>query len=370
MFTDYFFPHVGGGVEKVILEISIRLKKLGHEVCVLTLNTTDAKKEEYLHGIRIVRVKAFDLTKIIGLQSALSLNLWFKAKELINDFKPDVIHLHNRFFFTTFVGIFLKKKLQIPTIVTIHLGEINYITGLKGMVIRKIEKFMIRHINKKSDVITAVSTNVKENAVKLGLKKEKCTVIPNGVDLAFFKMDRLFREKPRKIVFVGRLLVNKGPQILVESAKSVIKKIPDAQFLLVGDGPLLPKLEKFCKENNLNSNVKLLGRLEDIRPILKEGDLYVRPSFLDGMPLGVLEAMGAELPVLATNIAGTKELIQHGKTGHLVRAGSVDELTDAITKLLTNPDYMKKIAINGHEFISSKFDWDNITKEYEKCYKL
>jgi len=75
MFTDYFFPNVGGGVEKVILEISIRLVKLGHEVCVLTLNTTDAKKEEYIHGIRIVRVKAFDLTKIIGLQSAFSLNL-------------------------------------------------------------------------------------------------------------------------------------------------------------------------------------------------------------------------------------------------------------------------------------------------------
>ena len=113
MFTDYFFPHLGGGVEKVILEISIRLVKLGHEVCVLTLNTTDAKKEEYIHGIRIVRVKAFDLTKIIGLQSVISLNLWYKAKDLVNDFKPDVIHLHNRFFFTTLVGLFLKKKLLI-----------------------------------------------------------------------------------------------------------------------------------------------------------------------------------------------------------------------------------------------------------------
>jgi len=370
MFTDYFFPHVGGGVEKVVLEISIRLVKLGHEVCVLTLNTTNAKKEEYLHGIRIVRIKAFDLTKIIGLQSAISLNLWYKAKDLVNDFKPDVIHLHNRFFFTTLVGLFLKKKLQIPTIVTIHLGEINYITGLKGAIIRKIEKYMIKNINKNSEIITAVSNNVMENVVKLGVEREKCVVIPNGVDLEFFKMDHQFREKPRKIVYVGRLLANKGPQILLQSAKSVIKKFPDVQFLIVGDGPLLAKLEKFCNENNLNSNVKLLGRLEDIRPTMNESDLYVRPSYLDGMPLGVLEAMAMGLPVLATDIAGTKELIEHGKTGHLVRAGNADELANAIIELLQNPDYMKKIANNGLEFISSKFDWDHVTQEYEKCYRL
>jgi len=197
-----------------------------------------------------------------------------------------------------------------------------------------------------------------------------CTVIPNGVDLAFFKMERSFRKNPKTIVFIGRLLLNKGPQILLQSAISVIKKIPDVQFLIVGDGPLLTKLENFCKEKNLNSNVKLLGRLDDIRPIIKQSDLYVRPSYLDGMPLGVLEAMAAGLPVLATNIAGTKELIQHGKTGHLVQAGSVDEFADAITELLKNPDYMKKIAVNGLEFISSQFDWDNITKEYDKCYKL
>ena len=99
-------------------------------------------------------------------------------------------------------------------------------------------------------------------------------------------------------------------------------------------------------------------------------DLYVRPSYLDGMPLGVLEAMASQLPVIATNISGTREIIEHGKTGHLVRAGSVDELSDAITELLMNPGYMKKIAINGLEFISSKFDWDHVTQEYEKCYKL
>ncbi len=369
-FTDYFYPRIGGGVEKVILELSIRLVKLGHEVCVLSLDTANEKKEEWFQGVRIVRVNAFDLTKIVGLQLAFSFGLWSNAKKLIKDFNPDLIHLHNRFFFSTLLGLFLKKHFQIPIIVTIHLGDINYITGIKGFFIRKIEKYMINLINKNSNALTAVSNNVKNNVVKLGINEEKCLVIPNGVDLEYFKINRIFSKSPKKVIFIGRLLKNKGPQILLKSAKSVIDKIPDIQFLIVGEGPLRKHLEKYCKKNNLNSNVKLFGSLDDIRQIMKDGDIYVRPSYLDGMPLGVLEAMASQLPVIATEISGTKELIQHGKTGHFVSAGNVIELTDAILELLENPSYMEKIANNGLEFVKSKYDWNNLVKDYETYYKM
>lgn len=368
MMTDYFYPQIGGGVEKVVLELSLRLVRLGHQVSVLTLNTTGEKKEEYFHGIKIIRVQAYDLTKVLGLQSAISFTFWTQAKKLIHDFNPDIIHLHNRFFFTTLIGLFLKKHFQIPTITTIHLGAIDYISGVKGYFIRLIEKFMIRLINNHSNVITAVSKNVKENGTKLGINPNNCIVIPNGVDLSFFNMSRSFDSKPRKVIFIGRLLANKGPKILVQSANLVAKKIPDVQFLIVGDGPLRKEIENYCKKKHLNKNIKFLGRLEDIRDIMKEGDLYVRPSYLDGMPLGVLEAMAAGLPVIATRIAGTTEIIQHGKTGHLVKVNDVEVLARAITELLLNPEYMQKIAKKGLEFVKSGYDWFNIMNEYEKCY--
>jgi len=369
MLTDYFYPLVGGGVEKVILELSKKLVDSGNEVCVLTLNTTNLKKIENFQGIQIIRVKAYDLTKIIGLQSAISLNLWSESKKLIKEFQPDIVHLHNRFFFTTLIGIFLRKRFHFPTVITIHLGTIEYLKGIKGYFIKKIEKLMIRLINNNSNVVTAVSYSVKDNGIKLGININKCIVIPNGVDLSFFKMKRTFRSKPRKIIFIGRLLANKGPHILVKSAKLIIKKIPDVQFFIVGDGPLRGNIEQYCKKNNLTKNIKFLGKVEDIREIMKEGDVYVRPSYLDGMPLGVLEAMAAELPVIATNIAGTVEIIQHGKTGHLIRAGNVQELADAIIELLMNPSYMEKIAKNGLKFIQSKYDWADISTEYKKCYE-
>jgi len=370
MFTDYFYPHISGGVEKVVLELSINLVNSGHEVCVLTLNTTNSKKDENFRGIHIVRVKGYDLSKIIGLQCAISVKLWSQSKKLINEFHPDIIHLHNRFFFTTLIGIFLRKHFRLPTIVTLQVGTIDYITGIKGYFIRKIEKFMIRLINNNSSLVTAPSNNVKDNGVTLGIKTNKCIIIPNGVSQSFFKVKRSFVSKPKKVIFIGRLIANKGPQILVESANIVLKKIPNIQFFIVGDGPLRGNLEKYCQKNNLSTNIKFFGALEDTREILKECDLYARPSFTDGMPLGLLEAMASELPVVASNIAGITEIIQHGKTGHIVPVGNVKELARAITELFMNPSYMEKIAKNGHELVQSKYDWAKIAIEYEKCYKM
>ena len=366
--TDYFYPHVGGGVEKVIMELSLRLVRTGNQVCILTLST-NAKNEEVFQGIHIIRVNAFDLTKITGFQSAISLRMWKIGKDLINEFKPDIIHLHNRFFFSTLIGILLKKGTNIPLITTLHLGSIDYIKGVKGFFIKKIEKYMIRKINQYSKIVTAVSNNVKENGIKLGISSKKCVVIPNGVDLQFFSMEYSDNEKPRNVVFIGRLLTNKGPQILLQSAKLIIKKIPDIQLNIVGDGPQRANLEKFVKSNNLSNNVKLLGKLDDIRSIMKKSDLYVRPSLLDGMPLGVLEAMAAKLPIIATNIAGTSELIETGKTGHLVTANDAKDLSDAIFTLLEDKNYMKKIANNGYELVRSKYDWNNISPLYEECYR-
>ena len=368
MLTDYFYPHVGG-VETVILELSMKLVNSGNEVCVLTLDSMNSKNIENFQGIQIIRIKAYDLTKITGLQSSISFNLWSKGMKLINEFQPDIIHLHNRFFFTTLIGLFLSKRFSYPTIVTLHLGSLDFLHGIKGYFVKKFEKFMIRLINNNASLITAVSKNVKNNGIKLGINSKKCKVVPNGVDLSFFKMNRLYSKKPRKIIFIGRLLKNKGPLILVKSASLVRKKIPDVQFILVGDGPLRDNIEKYCQKNNLASNIKFLGWVRDIREIMKESDLYVRPSYLDGMPLGVLEAMAAELPVIATKISGTTEIVEHGKTGHLINADNIEELAEAIIELLMNPSYMKKIAKNGFEFVQSKYDWENIVTEYKKCYQ-
>jgi len=366
--TDYFYPHVGGGVEKVVLEISLRLKSNGHDVSVFTLNTTNAKNEEFFHGVRILRVSAFDLTRLIGLQSAVSLEAWFKARNMIKDFNPDIIHVHTIFFFTTIIGVLLKKRFQIPLVTTLHLGSIDYLKGLKGFFIKVFEKKIGKWIIENSDLVTAVSNNVKSYGVRLGMDTRKCVVIHNGVDLSYFRAKRSYSSNSHKVVFIGRLIHNKGPDILLDSVKLVVKKIPDVKFLIVGEGPLRKKLEDFTRKNKLSKNVIFLGRVEDVRPAMKECDIYVRPSLLDGMPLGVLESMAAGLPLIATKIAGTPEIITHGKTGILVKPEDARELAEAIFDLLMNSNRMQDLSRNALKFVKSGFSWDIITKKYEKCY--
>ena len=370
MLTDYFHPHVGGGVEKVVLEVCLRLVSSGHEVCVFTLNTAHTTEEEVFQGIKIIRAGAYDLTALIGLQSAISFSAWFKARKLVKDFKPDIIHAHTLFFYTTLMGVFLKKQFHIPLVTTIHLGASDYISGLKGYMIKMAEKIMGRWIMTNSDQITAVSNNVKNHGIKIGMDPTKCTVIPNGVDYTYFHTQRSYSVTPHNVIFIGRLLFNKGPQILIESAKLVVRKIPDAKFFIVGDGPLRNKLEESSRQSSLTKNVIFLGRVDDIRGPMKDSDVYVRPSLLDGMPLGVLESMAAGLPVIATEIAGTPEIITHGKTGHMVKAGDVKGLADAIVYLLSNPGYMSNLAKSGVEFVKSEFDWSNVVRKYENCYSL
>lgn len=369
MLTDYFYPHVGGGVEKVVLEVCMRLVSYGHNVCVLTLNTTNAPDEETLHGIRIVRVDAYDLTKITGLQSAISFNALKKGKEIIKEFNPDIIHLHNIFFFTSMIGVLLKKQSQAKLVTTLHLGAVDYLTGLKGLIIRLIEKHVGGWILRHSDLVTSVSNNVKEHGIKIGADLRRCIVIPNGVDLDFFaviKRNEMYGS--RNVIFIGRLLFNKGPQILINSAKIVVKKLPDVKFLIVGEGPMRPELERMVIENGLSDHITFFGRLEDIRDIMAKANVYVRPSLLDGMPLGILEAMAAGLPVIATNIAGTPEVIEHRKTGHLIKAGDAEDLAVAITEMLSNPGYATTLAKNGLELVKSKFDWNTVAKSYETYY--
>lgn len=366
MLTDYFYPHIGG-VEKVVLDLSCRLVNHGHEVMVLTFNIPQTKEKENFHGIKIVRIKAYDFSKVIGFQCAISVNIFSKLKKIVNEFKPDIIHTHNHFFFNTLVGMLVKKYHNISTITTIHNGSLKDVPGKLLIFIKTYEKIICRLINNNSELVIVGSQQLFENGKKLGIDSNKMVIIPNAVDLSFFRHNRTYSHSPRKVLFVGRLFSLKGPHLLIEAARLVIKKIPDTQFLIVGNGPMRKQLVNLVKSYNISKNVVFCGELEDVREKMKESDLYVRPSLLEGFPYGVLEAMASGLPVLATNIGGTTDLLTHEKTGYLVNPGNIIELANAIIKLLSNSDALKTIANSGLELVE-KFSWNVMYDTYENFY--
>jgi len=262
----------------------------------------------------------------------------------------------------------VKKHHKICTITTLHSGSVKDISGKLTILIKTYEKIIGRLINNNSELVITGSEKLFENGKKLGINSNKIVIIPNAVDLSFFRQNRTYSSTPRKVLFVGRLFSLKGPHLLIEAARLVIKRIPDTQFLIVGDGPMRKKLVDLVKNFNLSKNVIFCGELEDVREKMKESDLYVRPSLLEGFPYGVLEAMASGLPVIATNIGGTSDLLTHEKTGYLVNPRKINELANAIIHLLSNSDALETIARKGFELVEKEYSWDTLYETYESLY--
>lgn len=376
MLTDYFYPHVGGGVEKVVYEVAKRLSRMGCEVNVATLgkNTLDVYMVD---GIKVYSLPSIDLTKIFNLQLTLPKRVT-EALSLVKDISPDIVHAHNIFFTTSILGVLAKLFYKRKLVLTVHLGSLQNLalTGyVKAFAVTCYERLIGRIMLAASDAITAVSKSVKKHVIALGAPPEKIFLIPNGVDIEEFKPTIVnYSNRYVNVISVGRLLPNKGFEYLVEAANLVVSKKPEyVKFRIVGEGPHKKYLEDLVRSKGLTRYFEFLGKVSRVSDVLKEGGIFVRPSLTEGMPLTVLEAMASQLPIIATRVAGTPELIMHNETGLLVEPGNVHQLADAILVLSNSPEFAEKLGKNAREFIERaykhQYSWDAIAKKYLSLYR-
>ncbi len=356
--TDYFAPHVGGGVEVVVEETAKRFAARGHEVLVLTLATAGGPPVEDRDGYRVVRHRAFQLTRLVGLQLTLAPTFHREMTRQIRQFRPHVVNPHNLFFTTTLGAATTARRLGIPVVTTLHLGEVTAMPGWKGQAALMYERAVGRRVLRNSDHLVAVSQAVANHARQLDTRLPPITVVPNGVDL-----DR-YRPAPSPAdcstvvgLFVGRLLPNKGPRELLQALLHVPDELP-LRIDLVGDGPMRSSLERFVDEHGLANRVRFLGLRQDVPELMRASDFFVRPSTLEGMPLTVLEAMASGLPVVATPVAGTAEIVVDEESGILVPPGHITALARAITRLARDTSLRRTMGTNGRRRIEAGFSWE------------
>lgn len=368
MLTDYFPPHAGGGVERVVFELARTLVRAGLTVGVLTLNTNGAPGEEVLEEIRIWRVKGYALTRLLRLQSAFSPGVFRKALNICRTFAPNLIHAHNIFFATSLVGPVLKWKLRRPLVTSLHLGSLGHVPGIPGHLARLYEAGLGRWILNQSDYVLAVSESVRQHGLKLGVAPQRILLIPNAVDLPRRAPSPVSSSPLRRVVFVGRLVVNKGPHVFIHAAIRVLANADNVEFILVGDGPMRRPLESEVSRRGLASHIRFLGFRSDVGEILSSATLFVRPSLLEGYPLAVLEAMAYGVPVTASRIPGNTDLIQHGETGILTEAGDVIALAGAITALLGDAETRARLAACARAAVARLPGWDGVGRELINVY--
>ena len=175
----------------------------------------------------------------------------------------------------------------------------------------------------------------------------------------------------KRIVFVGRLVFNKGIQFIIECAPGVLKEHPDAKFIIIGTGPLESKIRKRASELHVLDSFEFLGNVPSVADIMRECDIFIRPSLTEATSggLAALEAMACGLPVVVTKIPGIDEVIINNETGILIEPGDPKQLTDALLRLLDNCELIKRIGNNARLFVEKRYSWDKTVELTLQLYR-
>ena len=210
------------------------------------------------------------------------------------------------------------------------------------------------------------------------INQKKIHLIYNGINADKIKQmsqeplsweeKQLFDQTTFNIGCIGRLAEQKGYPYIIHAMKKVIRHIPNAVLYIVGDGELKTELQDMVYNFNLSEQIKFLGLKNNVPALLRHWDLFVLPSLWEGLPTVVMEAMICEIPVIATNIPGTNELVIDEETGLLVPEKDPDSLADAIIVLFTEPLMRTKLVLNAKNFVEI-FNMTNISKKYYELFQ-
>jgi teichuronic acid biosynthesis glycosyltransferase TuaC len=272
----------------------------------------------------------------------------------------------------------VAKKLKKPFIVTQHNSFIDYksflniVEQLNDMV---IGKSVLRH----ADRITTVSKETKKYVLRLGADKTKTSVIYNGVDTDLFRpanknqsRKKLGLPNNRKIVLsVRRLVYKNGLDTLIESVPKVAQKHPDVLFVVAGKGPSRKLVEDRIKELGISQNIKLAGFVPDEQlPLYYDAaDIFMLPSASgEGLPLVLLEAMACGVPVIATKVGGTPEIVNHMKNGVLVPPIDTEAMAEATSKLLSEEKLRTTIGEEARRNVENRFTWTENVRQLQEVY--
>jgi glycosyltransferase involved in cell wall biosynthesis len=228
------------------------------------------------------------------------------------------------------------------------------------------------------DHIVAVSEAQAAKVRRCGVSAARVRVIHNAIDPERFttpdpsydgKLRRLFRSPPSRIIgAAGRLSPEKGFEVLVDAAARVRQKDASVGFVVFGDGARRERIAKRVAALGLDSAFVLTGFRADLDQFLPFFDVFVLPSYTEGLPNVVLESFAAGVPVVATAVGGTPEVIENGASGFLVPAGNADALADKILESLACQDRLRDMGLHGRQHVIERFTFSTQAREYRRLF--
>jgi 1,4-alpha-glucan branching enzyme len=380
MLTWEFPPRIIGGISPHVYYLSKSLAQNGVKVYVVTCDFPGAPQHETVDGVEVFRIDSYknpspDFATWVYL---MNVNMQKEAAALVNSLngKVDVFHAHD--WLVADAGIGLKHVFRKPLLTTIHSTEIGRRNGIHFDYERMIHETEAWLTYEAWKVICCSNYMVSHVRWAFGLPEDKLVMVPNGVDVAIYaKNDDLssFRSKfalpeEKIVLFVGRLVYEKGVHVFVNAIPKVLGKI-NAKFIIVGNGYMKEQLSNIVKNMGFAHKVMFTGFVDDdtLRKLQKCADVSVVPSLFEPFGIVALEAMAAKSPVVVSDTGGLSEIVDHDVTGVKVYPENPDSLAWGITKVLVNDAYANLIRNNAYKKIQEKYDWNKIAQQTEAVYE-
>ena len=381
MLTWEYPPRIVGGIARVVHDLSKRLIKDGHEVTVVTYRDNAGVPEyENDKGVNVYRVDNYMIhqNNFIDWIMQLNFNLIAKATEIINKESGfDVIHAHD--WLVTYAAKSLKNAYDIPIVATIHATEAGRNSGIHDDTQRYINDTEWLLTYEATEVI--VNSNFMKNDLQrlFGLPYDKINVIPNGINLNNFtgiERDYDFRrqyamDNEKIILYVGRLVYEKGIQHLIAAMPKILSNYHDAKLVIAGKGGMIDELKAETSSLGLDNKVYFTGYMDSkkVQKMYKCADVAVFPSTYEPFGIVALEAMLAGVPTVVSDVGGLDEIVTHGVDGMKSYAGNSNSIADSVTALLYDHQLATNISKKARQKVKEQFNWEKIAQDTHFTYE-
>lgn len=355
------------GIGNYVYNLSQKLIEKGHQVTVITRGNHNSTKMEKYDDINLYQVTFLPVYPVHVNLHGVFVRQLLKSK----GYQFDVIHFHT--------PLPPAIKTTIPTITTFHttmkaaarnLKYSNSPISLANKLQSNFSYLTEKKLLKISDKVTTVASSVSEELSEYGIRSTDAEVIGNGVNENLFQPIKSKRNK-RYLLYAGRLSYEKGIFDFLECAKMICGRYEDIDIKLVGKGPLFNELFRAVSTSEFKERFEFFGYVDKSRliDIYQNATIFVQPSYYEGLPTTLLEAMSCGIPVVATSISGNIDIIKSGYNGLLIPTKSPIKMVDAISLLLENGNLRGELGKNARKTVEKDFTWDIISNKIVRCYE-
>lgn len=374
LFFNYEYPPLGGGAANATSYILREFSKIPDLEIDLVTSAVGAQYEleKIGNNIRIHKLPIGKNERNLHFQSQRDLlvyawKAYFFSRKLVRQNRYDLSHS----FFSVpcgFLSLIYHGLYELPYIVSLRGADVPGYSD-RFPLIYKFLTPLIRHIWKKAAAVISNSEGLKELALKTNAKQE-IGIIYNGIDVEQFRPAIRGPSSNFKIICISRLTARKGFNYLIEAVAKITEKYPDLSLEIVGEGDAKAELEEQTKNANLSSKIEFKGRIshEKTPEAYNGASVFVLPSLNEGMSNTMLEALASGLPIIATDTGGSKELVQEGENGFIIKMKDSDDIAEKLEKLIVNPELVRSMGNKSRE-IAETMSWGSVAWSYYELYK-